>query len=64
MHLKTDILVIGGGSAGCMAVIAAREHNPNADILIVEKGGDLCRTGSIAREMDGLNIVVRPGKAS
>lgn len=64
MNLETDILVIGGGSAGCMAAIAAKEQNPDVDVLIIEKGGDLRRCSSIVRGMDGLNIVVQPGKAS
>lgn len=64
MRLETDILVIGGGSAGCMAAIAAREHNPDIDVVIIEKGGDISRCGSIARGMDGLNIVAQPGIAS
>ncbi len=64
MNLETDILVIGGGSAGCMAAIAAREHTPDVDVLIFEKGGDLSRSGSVGRGMDALNIVVQPGKTS
>ncbi|MFX1343315.1 MAG: FAD-dependent oxidoreductase, partial [Promethearchaeota archaeon] len=63
MHLETDVLVIGGGSAGCMAAIAALEQNPDADVLIIEKG-EIHRSGSIARGMDALNIVVQPGKSS
>lgn len=63
MNLETDILVIGGGSAGCMAAIAAKEQNPDVDVLIIEKG-EIHRSGSIARGMDALNIIVQPGKAS
>jgi succinate dehydrogenase/fumarate reductase flavoprotein subunit len=33
---KTDVLVIGGGMAGCFAAIKARENG--ADVLLVEKG--------------------------
>ena len=33
----TDVLVIGGGTAGCLAAIGARERGARA--LIVEKGG-------------------------
>ncbi|MGC9779312.1 MAG: fumarate reductase/succinate dehydrogenase flavoprotein subunit [Candidatus Heimdallarchaeota archaeon] len=63
MDLETDILIIGGGSAGCMAAIVAKEQNPNVDVLIIEKG-EIHRSGSIAMGMDALNIVVQPGKAS
>jgi len=35
-HLKTDILVIGGGMAGIFAAIKAREQG--ADVILVDKG--------------------------
>ncbi len=60
MDLKTDILVIGGGSAGCMAAIVTKEQNPDIDVTIIEKG-EISRSGSIAMGMDALNIVVQPG---
>ncbi len=60
MELETDILVIGGGSAGSMAAIVAKEQNPDIDVVIIEKG-EINRSGSIAMGMDALNIVVQPG---
>ncbi len=60
MDLETDILIIGGGSAGTMAAIVAKEQNPDADVTIIEKG-EINRSGSIALGMDALNIVVQPG---
>ncbi|MCK5297608.1 MAG: fumarate reductase/succinate dehydrogenase flavoprotein subunit [Candidatus Heimdallarchaeota archaeon] len=60
MNLKTDILIIGGGSAGSLAAIVAKEQNPEADVLVMEKG-EIHRSGSIAMGMDALNIVVQPG---
>jgi len=36
-RLDTDILIIGGGAAGCAAAIEARENNPHARIIIMEK---------------------------
>jgi succinate dehydrogenase/fumarate reductase flavoprotein subunit len=60
MDLETDILVIGGGSAGSMAAIVAKEQNPDIDVTIIEKG-EINRSGSIAMGMDALNIVVQPG---
>lgn len=58
-HMETDILIIGGGSAGCMAAIRARELAPDLDVCIWEKG-DFKYSGSIARGMDALNIVCIP----
>jgi len=63
MPIETDVLIIGGGSAGSMAAIAAKEHNPAAKVLILEKG-EIHRSGAIARGMDALNIVVQPGLTS
>ncbi|NHK30897.1 MAG: fumarate reductase/succinate dehydrogenase flavoprotein subunit [Asgard group archaeon] len=63
MNLETDILVIGGGSAGCMAAIVAKEQNPDVEVLVIEKG-EIHRSGSIAMGMDALNIVVQPGKTT
>ena len=37
--IETDVLVIGGGLAGCMAAIKAREHEVN--VTIVEKANTL-----------------------
>ena len=32
---ETDVLIVGGGLAGCMAALKAREKN--ADVTIIEK---------------------------
>ena len=34
----SDILVVGGGMAGLVTAIRAKENNPNLDILVVDKG--------------------------
>ena len=61
--ITADILVIGGGSAGAMAAIRAREVAPWAKVVIFEKG-DILYSGCIARGMDALNIVAIPGHES
>jgi succinate dehydrogenase/fumarate reductase flavoprotein subunit len=58
--IDTDILVVGGGSAGCLAAIRAKEVDPSLDVTVFEKG-NLMYSGSIARGMDALNIVAIPG---
>ena len=58
--IDTDILIIGGGSAGAMAAIRAKEMNPQQRVLILEKG-DIKYSGCIARGMDAMNIVAIPG---
>ncbi len=62
-HLTTDILIIGGGSAGSMAAIRAKELAPDLHVTVFEKG-DLRRGGTIAMGMDALNNVVVPGVAT
>jgi len=58
--LKTDVLIIGGGSAGCLAAIAAKDADPGLDVTIFEKA-NIKRSGSLATGMDALNIVAVPG---
>ena len=62
-YLSTDILIIGGGSAGSMAAIRAKEVAPNLQVTVMDKG-DLRRSGTIAMGMDALNNVVVPGVAT
>ena len=57
--LETDVLIIGGGSAGCMAANRVLDLNPRLKVVIFEKG-DIKYSGSIARGMDALNIVAIP----
>jgi succinate dehydrogenase/fumarate reductase flavoprotein subunit len=58
-ELQADILIIGGGSGGCLAANRALEINPALKVAIFEKG-DIKYSGSIARGMDALNIVAIP----
>ena len=62
-HLQTDFLVIGGGTAGTMAGIKAKQANPDADVLILEKA-NIRRSGAIAMGMDGVNTAVIPGNST
>lgn len=38
IRLKTDVLIIGGGSAGLWAADHAKELDPSLDVLVVDKG--------------------------
>ena len=58
--IEADVLIIGGGSAGIMAAIRAKERNPDQEVVIFEKG-EIRYSGCIARGMDALNIVAVPG---
>ncbi len=61
--IEADVLIIGGGSAGAMAAIRAKEVAPEQRVIIFEKG-DILYSGCIARGMDALNIVALPGHES
>lgn len=58
--IQADVLIIGGGSAGTMAAIRARQLRPDQRVVVFEKG-EMKYSGSIARGMDALNIVAIPG---
>jgi succinate dehydrogenase/fumarate reductase flavoprotein subunit len=59
-EISCDVLIIGGGSAGAMAAIRAKEMNPSQEVVVFEKG-DITYSGCIVRGMDALNIVAVPG---
>ena len=58
-----DVLVIGGGTAGPMAAVKAKEANPALKVLLLEKA-NVKRSGAISMGMDGLNNAVIPGHAT
>src|SRR5690606_8585953 len=58
-----DIVVIGGGTAGPMAAIKAKERNPALNVLLIDKA-NVKRSGAISMGMDGLNNAVIPGHAT
>ena len=55
--LDTDILIIGGGAAGCAAAIEARELDPNARIIILEKA-QIERSGCLASGINAINAYI------
>ncbi|MBE0509723.1 MAG: fumarate reductase/succinate dehydrogenase flavoprotein subunit [Gammaproteobacteria bacterium] len=61
--LEADVLVIGGGTAGPMAAVKAKEANPNLRVVLLEKA-NVKRSGAISMGMDGLNNAVIPGHAT
>lgn len=58
-----DVLVIGGGTAGPMAAVTAKEKNPDASVMLLEKA-NVKRSGAISMGMDGLNNAVVPGHST
>ena len=62
-EIETDVLVIGGGTAGPMAAIKAKQKNPALRVMLLEKA-NVKRSGAISMGMDGLNNAVIPGYAT
>ncbi len=62
-QITCDVLIVGGGSAGAMAAIRAKEMDSRQEVVVLEKG-DAKYSGCIARGMDALNIVAVPGVAT
>ena len=63
IQLETDVLVIGGGTAGPMAAVKAKQKNPKLRVMLLEKA-NVKRSGAISMGMDGLNNAVIPGHAT
>ncbi|EXF44356.1 oxidoreductase [Pseudomonas sp. BAY1663] len=61
--IETDVLVIGGGTAGPMAAVTVKEQDPTLKVLLLEKA-NVKRSGAISMGMDGLNNAVVPGHAT
>jgi succinate dehydrogenase/fumarate reductase flavoprotein subunit len=63
LTMEADVLIVGGGSAGSVAAIKAREAMPGATVLVLEKA-NVKRSGAISMGMDGLNNAIIPGHAT
>jgi len=63
VQYEVDVLVVGGGTAGPMAAVKAKERNPQLKVMLLEKA-NVKRSGAISMGMDGLNNAVVPGHAT
>ena len=61
IQLDTDILIIGGGAAGCYAALTLKKTAPEARVLILEKA-EIRRSGCLAAGVNALNAYIVPGK--
>ncbi|AGX44855.1 adenylyl-sulfate reductase subunit alpha [Clostridium saccharobutylicum] len=59
-QLETDILIIGGGTAGCYAAITIREKS-DASVLILEKA-NIKRSGCLAAGVNAINAYIVKGR--
>jgi len=60
-RLETDLLIIGGGTAGCYAANIARRENPDLKVLVVDKA-HIDRSGCLAGGMNAINAYINPGE--
>lgn len=59
--IETDLLIVGGGNAGCFAAIEAKKLNPDLRVTIMEKA-HISRSGATAAGMDAINTYIPEGK--
>lgn len=58
--LETDILIIGGGAAGCFSALTVAEES-DARVIIAEKAF-IKRSGCLAAGVNALNAYINPGE--
>jgi adenylylsulfate reductase subunit A len=59
--IDTDLLIVGGGNAGCFAAIEAKRLAPELKVTIMEKA-HISRSGATAAGMDAINTYIPEGK--
>ncbi|MEG6584694.1 adenylyl-sulfate reductase subunit alpha [Dendrosporobacter sp. 1207_IL3150] len=59
--IETDILIIGGGTAGCYAALTIAERQAEVTVLIAEKA-NIKRSGCLAAGVNALNAYIVPGQ--
>ena len=59
-HLETEVLIIGGGTAGCYAALTIRE-NSKASVIIAEKA-NIKRSGCLAAGVNAINAYIVKGR--
>ncbi|MBA4422383.1 MAG: adenylylsulfate reductase [Syntrophus sp. (in: bacteria)] len=59
--LETDLLIVGGGNAGCFAAYEAKSLDPSLRVTIMEKA-HISRSGALAAGMDAINTYIRRDK--
>jgi adenylylsulfate reductase, subunit A len=58
---ECDLLIIGGGAAGCVAAVEAREKAPDLSVIVMEKA-HVYRSGCLAAGISALNAYLHQGE--
>ncbi|HHT9112009.1 MAG TPA: adenylyl-sulfate reductase subunit alpha [Candidatus Wunengus sp. YC65] len=61
MHIDADILIIGGGAAGCFAAVEIYKKSPNCRVVIMEKA-HIERSGCLAMGLNAINAYLHSGQ--
>lgn len=59
--IKADVLIVGGGAAGCYAAFTLAEDNPQLKIILVDKA-NIKRSGCLAAGVNALNAYITSGQ--
>ena len=59
--VETDLLIIGGGNAGCFVATEAALVDPSVRVTIMEKA-EIMRSGACSAGMDAINTYIPEGK--
>ena len=59
VEVDCDLLIIGGGNAGCFVAVEAARLDPDLHIVIMEKA-EIMRSGACAAGMDAINTYIPP----
>lgn len=60
-RIDCDILIIGGGAAGCFAAVEIYKRAPDCNVLIMEKA-HIERSGCLAMGLNAINAYIHPGQ--
>lgn len=60
-RITADIVIVGGGTAGCFAAVTIKEASPSTDVLVIEKA-HVKRSGCLAAGVNAINAYLNPGE--
>lgn len=61
INLSADIVIVGGGTAGCFAAVTVKENSPETEVLVIEKA-HIKRSGCLAAGVNAINAYLNPGE--
>ncbi|MBW7898791.1 Succinate dehydrogenase flavoprotein subunit [Candidatus Brocadiaceae bacterium B188] len=61
LYIDTDILIIGGGAAGCFAAVEIYKKSPGCRVVVMEKA-HIERSGCLAMGLNAINAYLHEGQ--